>query len=168
VSDRIGWRAMLPESVKVVRVSSMPMLIECWPWVKERLETIKKKDKTCGHWLPEHIRHMVQEGITNRTVRYPVELYLALDESSIIHSFLVGYTKFDPYINVPLTYHIWVAWLNRKGIEQLTPWLDQMCKDRGLTSIEFESGRFGWMGALRKAAKSGFYVKQTVYRKELL
>ena len=163
-----SWRETLPVLTKVVHVTTSQGLTECWPYVKERLNIIKKKDKSSGHWLPEHIRHMVQEGFLNPAIRYPVELHLALDDNVAIHGFIVGYTKLDPYINLPLTYHIWVGWGSREGIARFIPWLEAMCKERGLTAVEFESGRFGWMTALSKMPKSGFYLKQTIYRKDIV
>ena len=167
-TKRTRWRNTVPASTRLIRVTTTRGLMECWAYVKERLEIIKKKDKSCGHWLPEHIRHMVQEGIVNSAIRYPAELYLALDGDTNIHGFVVGYTKIDPYINLPLTYHIWITWGNRDGVVRFIPWLEELCRERGLTGVEFESGRFGWMGALRKLPDSGFYVKQTIYRKEVL
>ena len=164
---RTAWRDSIPDAMKVVQVKNVRMLMECWPYVSERIAIIKKKDKNCGNWQPQHVRHMVQEGFSNPAIRYPVELHLALDESGVIYGFIVGYVKIDPYINLPMTYHIWLGWLNRQGIERFAPWLKQRCWEQGLTGVEFESGRFGWMGTLKKLMAAGFVIKQTVYRMEI-
>ena len=156
-----------PEMVEPVRVTTMAMLNQCWPYVCPRLEWIKRKDKSAGHWSPEHIRFYIQEGLLNPAIRYPVELYVALDKEGVIYGFLAGAVKIDPYIQIPLTYHIWALWLNRAMIERMMPWFDGMVRERGLTGATFESGRIGWMGAIRKLMESGFYCHQYVYRKEI-
>lgn len=167
LASPVRWKDTVPESLRPVRVENIAMLMECWPYVRPRLAWIKEKDKSCGNWTPEHVRFYIQEGLLNPTIRFPVELYLALDERAMIHGFLAGSVVVDPYINVPLKYHIWALWLNRAGINKLLPWFEDMVRQRGLTAIDFETGRLGWMGVTRKLMRSGFYCHLYTFRKEI-
>jgi hypothetical protein len=133
-------------------------------WVKERLEIIKKKDKT-ANWIPEHVRHLIILQFFNNS---RVELYLAIEnESNVIHGFIVTTILIDPYLSIPMTLHIWEGWLNQGLIEKGMAWLENLARERGLTGIEFESGRgLSWMGTLRKS-HSGFQLRKMTFRKEI-
>jgi hypothetical protein len=138
------------------------MLAECWPWVKERLQRIKEKDRSAGHWLPEHVRHRVLQGLFGQSM---VELYLAVDDDQVLYGFIVTDTLVDPFVNVPLTLWVWAGWGNRAMI-RLLPWLVDLAKKRGLTGIEFDSGRVGWARTILSERMS-FTLKKMVYRMEL-
>lgn len=160
------WKDSAPDSVQPVKVTSVEMLNEVWPYVRPRLERIKKKDKAAGNWVPEHVRLAIVQGMAKPPTSM-VELFVGLDPEGNIHGFIVTVVRVDYYLNLPWTLYIWCGWLNRKLIKQLTPWLEKLARERGLTGIEFESGRFGWMGSIRKLMNAGFYCKHYTYRKEV-
>ena len=163
-SGKPRWQKTVPDSVRPVKVNSIEMLTDVWPYVRDRLEVIKKKDKSTQHWLPEHVRHAVMQGLFGQNM---TELYVALDTDNSIYGFIVTEVLFDRFVNIPLTLWIWVGWLNREMIDRMTPWLEKIAKERGLTRIEWDSGRFGWLGTVSQLKTAGFRLVKQGFRKEI-
>ena len=93
-ANHLLWRDEAPDNIRVVRVNNVVELNACWPWVKERLEIIKKKDKSAGNWIPEHVRHLLILQFSNNS---RVELYLAVEnETNVLHGFIVTNVLIDP------------------------------------------------------------------------
>lgn len=160
------WDQSAPDSVRVVKVTTPKMLAEVWPWVRQRLERIKKKDKSAGNWTSEHVRFALLQGMAKPPGSL-VELFLAVDEGTVIRGFIVTVVRIDQYLNIPWTLYIWLGSLNRGLMRRFLPWLEEMARERGLSEIKFESGRFGWMGTIGHLPESGFYCESYTFTKEL-
>lgn len=158
------WSKEAPNDITPLKIADMKMLNEVWPYVRARLAAIKKKDKTSRHWIPEHVRNEIQKGLVGQST---TELYVGVDDSKVLHGFIVTQVCLDPFINVPMTLWVWFAWLNNEMIDRFTPYLENLARERGLTQIEFDTGRFGWAGAIRKLKTSGFYMTRMQYRRDV-
>jgi hypothetical protein len=152
-----------PADVKPEKISAHNDLIRIWPWIRDRLVAIKKKDPNAGHWVPEHVRHLLMLGIAGQST---CELFVAR-RGEKVYAFIVTEITIDRYIHVPTVLHVWAGWLNRSMIEKFLPFLDQLARERGVTRITFETGRFGWQGTIDALADRGFVQSTIIYSREV-
>src|SRR5262245_48754546 len=150
---KVVWSSAAPNDIQPVKIMDLKGLNECWPYVRDRLAVIKAKDKTCRNWIPEHIRNEIQKAFIGQST---TELFIGLDDSRVIHGFVITQVHIDPFVNVPLILWVWFAWLNQEMIERFMPFLENIARDRGLTEIDFDTGRWGWHGTIRRLKASGF------------
>ena len=158
------WSNEAPIDILPKRIANQPELNKVWPYVRERLDVIKKKDKTCRNWVPEHVRNEIVKTFIGQST---AELFVGMDESEVLHGFIVTQIHVDPFINVPMVLWVWFAWLNNAMIDRFMPYLEDLARERGLTSIEFDTGRFGWPGAIRKLKTRGFYMSRMQFRRDV-
>lgn len=147
----------------LLRVTKMEDLRQHWPWIERRLLILKKKNHT-EKWHPGHIRNEIIKGFSGNSV---TELYFSIATDNSIEGFMVLTVRADPFTQLAESLIVWLLWGNEDLIDRYLPDLCKIAKERFLDSIEFISGRRGWM--LRgKAARRGFKVKSVIFRKEVL
>jgi hypothetical protein len=147
--------------MRLVKCPNPAVLKQHWPWIKDRLEIIKKKNKDLLKWTPKHVRQMILSGLGNLTTH---ELWFAVEEDGILRGFIISYVQNDPFVNLGDSLHVWLGFGNMKIIEKLLPEFEAIARDKDLEGIEFSSPRKAW--AL-KIAKLGFHMKTITYRKDL-
>lgn len=153
-----------PESVQPEKVTKHEDLIRWWPWIRDRLEIIKKKDPTHGgHWLPEHIRHAAMLGISGQST---CEVFVAREEDAL-YAFIITEIIIDRYVHVPMDLHVWAGWLNKSMCHRFLPFIDNLARARGVTRITFQSGRFAWKGTIEALAEGGFSPDSVTYAREV-
>ena len=159
----LRWNPGNDEQATLVKVSQKEVLDHHWPWVRDRLAIIKKKDKSVDGWQPDHIRIAISEGLAGRS---PIELWFGLDADNVIVGFIVTNMRFDPYIQLPVAWVVWLAWANKELLHKLAPAFKEIARQRYYPAIEFITGRRGWIHP-KKAAEMGFEIKCITYRMEL-
>lgn len=153
-----------PPDVQPEKLATYDEIAKCWPWIRDRLEVIKKKDATgSGHWLPEHIRHQAMLGLGGGST---CEIFVAR-QGGVLYGFGVTEVLIDRYVQVPMTLHIWAGWLNKTMINKFIPFFDNLARARGVRRITFETGRFGWHGTVKALADGGFAPSTIVYAREV-
>ena len=161
----IRWRPEHDDQVQLIKVQAKEVLDHHWPWVRDRLAVIKKKDKSVDGWQPDHIRIQIVQGLM-APIPYPVELWFGVDSDSAIEGFIVTNTRFDNFVQLPAAWQVWLAWGNKKLLERLAAPFKEIARQRYYPAIEFITGRRGWIHP-KKAAEMGFSIKCITYRMEL-
>ena len=113
------------------------MLREAWPWLESKLEEIRKKDKEVDFWMTEHVWQMLLAGLQGRST---YELWLAVNSDGVLEGFIVTYTRFNQYLNLPISMFVWLGW-GKRVMSELLPELEAAARERHLKKIEFSSGR---------------------------
>lgn len=158
------------EQLRMVHVTTMDMLVSCWPFVKNGIDRIKARDKSCGNWTHSHIFNAIRFGLpTAQPKTTAVELYLVVDAESRMKGFMVTTPKIDPFMNnVPIGIIVWLLYADYKMIVRFLPDLERMAKQNGGDTIEFQSGRLGWLRNFGRMKRLGFEVAQYTYRKAVV
>lgn len=163
MSDKVvAWNKNAPAEAMPEKIVNPTDLIHYWPWIRDRLDVIKKKDPHAGHWVPEHIRHLAMLGLSGAST---TEIFIAHRDKTP-YAFIVTEIVIDRYIHVPTVLHVWAGWLSRSMIVSYLPFLDGLARQRGVTRITFETGRIGWRGTI-EALGEGFVAARVVYQREV-
>lgn len=131
---------------------------DVWEFVKIGLEVIQSRIGNRSKWKPLHVRQAVVNGNS--------ELWLIVDEDAMPQGFYVLSAITDPFIQVPTTLFVWVAY-SRPGTNLVDKHFNdvvQRGRELGVEAIEMMSPRKGWE---RRLAKHGFYVAEQIHRLEL-
>ena len=138
------------------------MLPHLWPWIKEGLLYIKHKNGQLVQWIPEHIRMEIQKGFANVGA---CECFIGHDaDDDSIRGFLVAYPLNDPFINLALTWHVWMATLSWNVLDKVLPEFEHLARERGFTRWQWGSSRASWE---RRAARFGATVVERTIGKDL-
>lgn len=125
-----------------------------WEFVKQGLLAVKAKIGTRSAWTPGHVR----QAILNKGS----ELWVVLDGEEPVGFYVLSLIT-DPFINVPTTLFIWIAYAV-PGKWGLIPRHLQDIKERarylGVDKLEMMSPRIGW---LRKLLPLGWEVSERIY-----
>lgn len=137
-----------------------------WPTViRPGLVKIKKKDPQSGHWLPEHVRAAIENGLAGR---FFCECHLIIKASSSRPcGFMVLRLFNDEFVQVPLALFLWMAHSTEpRAVDYIlkSNFLERRAREIGVNRVEGVSSRPGWG---RRIAKYGYRPHQVIYRKEL-
>ena len=162
-AKRIRWSAGDGLAVDLAKCQDPKVLFDHWPWISDRLRAVRKKDNSIEQWQPDHVRIQILEGLAGRSA---VELWFGINSEQVIEGFIVTSVKFDPFVQLPVAWTVWIGWANLDLLAKLSPKFEQIARERYYPRIEFITGRRGWIDA-KKAAALGYTVKRIVYGKEL-
>jgi len=162
-----GHAEIATEGYRMVQVTNMDGLLNCWPFVKKGIDRIKARDKSCGSWDHHNIFNAIRFGLPTASPRTTaVELHLGVDSSSCMKGFVVTMPKIDPFRNnLPVGIVVWLLYADYRMIEMFLPSLEQLCRQHGGDEIEFQSGRLGWLRNFGRMKRLGFKVVQYKFSK---
>ena len=145
----------------VIHRSTLEDLERHWPYIKRGLKIVRSKQTKHSYWTPEHVRMELMAG---RAELYFVADALEDGTLGVMHGFFVVTHLLDPFLHVPLGLFVWVAYAQLPGFDQAEQWIEQLARQRGMRFVETISPR---PGMPRRLQKAGWYVAQTVLRKDL-
>lgn len=156
------------QQLRFVQVSTMDELQAFWPFVRDGIEHIKKRDRSMGHLTPTHVYNGIRFGLPTAQPRTTaVELFLAL-EGKIPKAFMVTTPQQDPFRNnIPVGIYVWFLYADFKMLTQFLPELERLGKISGGEEIRFHSGRKGWLRNFGRMTRLGFDLWQYTFRKAL-
>lgn len=154
------------DGLHLCQINRPDQLIELWPWMKEQIEKLRTKNPPRQHWLPEHVRIQILQGIANQNA---VECFVAHNigsarEPESLHGMIIVHPLIDPFVNLPLTWFVWLGIIEPKVLERLLPEFEQLARARGYLHWKWTTSRKGWA---RRAAKFGAKVVEYALEKEL-
>lgn len=141
-------------------------LVQHWPLVRAGLVAVKKKyGDDAGNWTPEHIRSQLELRFADKGT---CELHLIMDNGP--KGFLVTIVGNCPYLNVPQSLIIWVAYT----FEPLRPVIaravlkqaETYARTLGLKYVDGYSSNPKWGSWLRRYGENYLPV-QILTRKKL-
>lgn len=139
------------------------MLPTLWPWMRERLLRLQVKNPPRAHWLPEHVRAEIERGFARQS---QAECFLAHDgRTETITGFVVTVPQNDPFVNLPLTWFMWMCTAEPGALMDCLPEIEAMARLRGYRRIEWLTSREGWE---RRVSKNGYSIVQYTIAKELV
>ena len=146
------------------RVTQNETLMRIWPWMRESLLYIKRRNSPTSHWLPEHVRVEIQKGFVGQNA---VECFVGHDaKADVLQGFMVCYPLVDPFVNLPLVWHVWMASIAIEGFDGIyLRDFERLATERGYRHWQFGSSRRAWE---RRAARFGMQVFERTIRKEIL
>lgn len=139
----------------IERVTTPERLIEAWPHVRPGLVAIKKRQHTQGHWEPENVRQSIVLGQS--------ELWLVLREDCIV-GFTITQLTNDPFLNIPYSLFIWIAWSRDGGVDEAEWTIEEYARSRGCRYLEALTQR---KGLARRLARYGWEETNICIRKDL-
>ena len=124
---------------------------DLWPFVRRGCLTVKAKTQAddltddSGNWTPEHIRAQLELFFTGRS---SCELWLITEEGGAIRGFLVTVISTCPYIQVPISLLVWVAYTARpigsRNARAILAELEDYAKKSGLLYVDGYTNRPEW------------------------
>jgi hypothetical protein len=140
-----------------------PDLVLYWDFVRRGLALIKSRQQHASFWEPEHVRASIVAGQS--------ELWLAFADGGMIErpvGFTVTQVTTDPFIHVPTSLFVWMAWKEPSDRTNVVAAMDehitQVARERGLRHLEALTARPG-LG--RRMRRHGWEVAMEVVRKDL-
>lgn len=129
---------------------------EVWAFVENGLKVVKSRIGTRSNWTPMHVRQSILTGNS--------ELWMLSDVSTHLGFYILTVVN-DPFIHVPTTLFVWIAYGTQKHlIEEGFPYVVQRAKELGINTIEMMSPRRGW---IRRLLHLGFDVADVIYSLKL-
>lgn len=135
-----------------------------WPWLRHGLRTIAAKNPKRTYWLPEHLRMQIALGLAGQN---QLECFVAHENgegTDMLHGFLMAYPLIDPFVQLPLTWFVWMANIGPRVMEKLMPEFEEMARKRGFVRWQWGTSRMGWA---RRAARFGASVVELTIGKDL-
>lgn len=144
-----------------------------WPLVRRGCLSVKAKTRehdgtdASGNWTPEHIRAQIELGYVGKS---SCELWLITDGDDKVHGFLVTVISNCPYLQVPLSLMIWVAYTVRpiggRNARAILGELEEYAKKFGLLYVDGYTNRPEWAAWLKKYGR-GYRSALALIRKNL-
>lgn len=158
----------------VTCVATPPHLIDVWPFVRNGLAQIKRRQERDhpgrSTWTPEHVLHAIRtallSGITPQHPWPVTQLWMAWDADAP-RAFAVTQTATDPWLNVTNGLFVWMAYAEpsaRGAVAVLDAELERIARERGYTHMTALTAR---RGLARRMAKLGWYAPMTCLQKDL-
>jgi hypothetical protein len=138
------------DGLHICRINRIEQLAALWPWMKQELIHLRKKNAVRSHWLPEHVRQEIIKGLAGNNL---VECFVAHDvraEAEYARGLLVCYPQVDPFIGLALTWFVWLGVWGPDITDALISEFDDMARARGFTSWEWGTSRKGWARRMEK------------------
>lgn len=134
-----------------------------WPWLKYGLLKIADKNTRRTYWLPEHLRMQIAAGLAGQN---QLECFVAHENTTedALHGFMVVYPLVDPFVQLPLTWFVWMANMGPRVLSQLMPEFEEMGRMRGFLRWQWGTSREGWV---RRARRFGADIVEYTIGKEL-
>ncbi|MDE2232861.1 MAG: hypothetical protein KGJ90_01900 [Patescibacteria group bacterium] len=147
----------MPNDIKVFKAdSSLIITPAMWAFIKHGLEMVKAKIGNRAKWTPMHVRQAILAGNS--------ELWLGVDGEKPVGFYVLSVVN-DPFIHIPVSLFIWVAYGEELHLIELgMPYIIARAKELGLQTIEFLSPRQGWG---RRLENLGFDVSEVVWGLEV-
>jgi len=149
---------------------------QIWPRVRLGCLAIKAMDKhgDAGNWTPEHIRTQIEMGFQGRST---CELWLIQSRKGQMEGFLVTIVGNCPYLNVPQSLIVWVAYTfgphssfgpaaHRRNMEILAQ-LEEHARSLGLKYVDGYSPSFKWVKWLDRFSGGKYRMAQIMFRREV-
>lgn len=144
---------------------------EIWPRVRLGCQAIKTLDKNgdAGNWTPEHIRAQLDLSFQGRST---AQLWQIMSREGAMIGFLVTIVGNCPYLNVPQSLIVWVAYtfqrIPGKSARMVLTQLEEQARAMGLKYVDGYAGggKFGWLRWLDRYGK-GYKAAQFLFRKDV-
>lgn len=145
------------------KVVNNDMLMMLWPWMREGLLNIKRRNTPTALWLPEHVRVEIQKGFLGQNA---CECFIGHigGERDTAEGFFVAYPLVDPFVNLPLTWFVWMGNLGFGHIPSALAEFEALGRARGYRRWQWGSPRKAWE---RRAARFGAHVIERTIGKDL-
>ncbi len=146
----------------ICKLHNGEMLVALWPWLRRGLVQIQQKNPPHAKWMPEHLRLEIIKGLAGQS---GTECFIAHDgDTEALHGFLIACPLIDPFVNLPLSWFVWMCNLAPGTLDRVLPEFEQMARDRGYRRWQWVTSRKGW---LRRAARFGAQMIEITISKEL-
>lgn len=137
-----------------------------WPYMKREILRLQRKNPPRLRWIPEHVRRDLMLTFNNQNT---LECFVAHDAPTdgspdTVSGMLVCYPKFDPFVNLPVTWFVWLMIADVGVLDVMLPEFEAEARRRGFLSWEWTTARQGWV---RRAARFGAKVVEYTVSKEL-
>jgi hypothetical protein len=150
------------DGLHIDKVATPDTLASLWPWIREGLLYIKHKNGERMHWLPEHVRMEILKGYAGQSM---CECFVGHDaEHNTLRGFLIAYPLVDPFVNLALSWHVWMSTMNDHTLNDVLAEFEGMARARGYLRYQWGSSRKGWE---RRATRFGCRVVERIIAKEL-
>lgn len=150
------------EELHLDKITSNDTLMTLWPWMREGLLYIKRRNSPQSLWLPEHVRLEIQKGFVGQSSCECFIGHVGTDDTVL--GFVVAYPLIDPFVNLPLAWHVWMGNLGWGNIMTLLPEFEELARARGYRRWQWGSARKSWE---RRAERFGARVIERTIAKEL-
>lgn len=140
----------------VVKVTTPEELIDVWPFVRSGLVKIKKRQHVeSSGWVPENIRQSIVLGQS--------ELWLVKKDECVV-GFVVTQIMNDPFLNIPYTLFIWMAYSVDGGVMETERLLAEYGRSKGCRRMEALTQR---RGLERRLHRYGWKESNIIIYKDL-
>jgi len=139
----------------LVRPAQLVDLHAFWPFIRVGLNKIRARLEKHSYWEPEHVYAALVAG--------RAQLLLALRGEAVV-GFTVVTVQSDPFLQVPLSLFVWIAYSEGGGVVEMDDALEALARTQGLRFLEALTAR---TGLLRRIARHGWYRAMTILRKDL-
>lgn len=136
-----------------------------WPtFIFPGLLRIKEKDKHSGHWIPEHVRSLIDRGHLGQLF-CECHLIVPVSDTKPV-GFVVLRLYNDEFINVPDTLFVWLTYcIDPRALKYILPLGEKRAREIGVTYVQGITSRMGW---LRRLKRYGYEMHQMIIRKQVL
>jgi hypothetical protein len=150
----------LPDPVPVkpapsIRAAQANDLLVHWPFMREGLLSIKQRLGTHSHWEPVNIYNALVKGTAN--------LFL-VERGERVVGFFVTTLQVDPFLGVPMSLFVWIAYSVDGGVEEGHAFLEGYARTCGVEYIEALTAR---KGLVKRMQKFGWGLAMYIIRKDL-
>ena len=134
-------------------------LIESWPWLRECLMRIKRRQGPRSTWRPEHVRDAVNRG--------QAELWF-VTVGTLPVAFTVTQALTDPFTGIP-SWLVWMAYADprsapRETVARMDAYLERVARERGFATMMAMTAR---PGLARRLERFGWKPVLTTLQKDL-
>jgi len=147
------------------KVRDADALAKIWPWMREGLLRIQAKNRPLTHWMPEHVRMELAKGFMGQTTTECFVGHDCTETGDSLFGFIIGYVSYDPFVQLPLGYYVWMGNMPEGVLDHCLPDFEQMLRERGFHHWEWGTSRKGWA---RRAERFGAKVVEWKIRKDLI
>lgn len=132
------------------RITNNDMLMAIWPWMRDGLAYIKAKNSPSSHWLPEHVRAQIQQGLAQPSLN-STECFVGHDaDTNELRGFLVCHGLLDPFTQLFLVWHVWMGNIMERHFEKVLPEFLALGRARGYREYQFTTRRKAWVARARR------------------
>lgn len=142
-----------------VRAATLDDIPKCWPFIRDALLRIKRRQRHQSGWTPQHVHAALMAG--------RAELWLSFLEECLV-GFTVTQVLLDPFLNAATGLFVWFAHKDPHivcdAIPAMDAFLERVARDRGYEYLEALTAR---KGLARRLERYGWRGVLEVVRKEL-